>query len=172
MKKIRLAGTFLCFLFAADFHAVETHLKMQENNGKDVIFHEPLIKPFFTGYDDNLILSFMLNYYDTDEPAVVEKIVLIFSGMSAVSDISSVSVFSRTPAMPESEYKLFGSSASGQKKMIIKGNHELIAGENKVTVKVSLRDNADLMGKLKLDKIKIMLDDGSQLALPDYQFPE
>ena len=172
MKKISIAGTFLYFLFASDFHAVETHLNIQENDGKDVIFHEQSIKPLFTGSGDNILLSFTLNCNDTDQQSVVEKIVLIFSRMSAVSGISSVNVFSRTPSMPESEYKLFGSSASGKEKIIIKGDQKLAAGENKIIVRVSLREDADLLGKLKLDKIRIMLDDGSQLALPDYKFQE
>lgn len=172
MKKISLAGTFLCLFFASGFHAEENHINIQENDGEDVVFHEQPVRPLFTGSENNTLLSFVLNYNDAEQQAVVEKIVLIFSRRSAFPDVSSVNVFSRTEDMPGSEYKLFGSSSSGKRKIIIKGDQQLAAGDNLMTVKVSLREDAGLTGKLKLEKIKIFLDDGSQLALPDHQFPE
>lgn len=173
MKELRLALASLVLISGCDsWKPVATET---EQNGLSVTAVESRINPFFTGSGENTLVSVRILVQDAGKLVSLKAVIIDFDHFSSVGDISDINILCGPSTFPVSQDSVPGGFSAKRNKVTTTGKYNFTNGENLIILKVALNENADLSGKLKVEKLKFILADGSQLPVtfsnsPTYRF--
>lgn len=173
MKVLRLALASLVLMSGCDSWKPVATDTVQ--NGLSVTAVESKINPFFTGSGENTLVTVRILVHDAGKPRSLKAVIIDFDHFSSVGDISDIKVLCGPSTFQVSQYSVLGEYSAKRNKVTTTGRYNFANGENQIIVKVSINENADLSGKLKVDKLRFILEDGSQFPLtfspiPTYRF--
>lgn len=170
-RKMRITAFILVSLIFIIYSGRESGkpLAIQDMNGPHVTSVETKTEPFFTGYSENTMIIFNIYVKDDGKPVSLKAIKIDFSSNSDVEDISGMQVLCRIQNTAKPQLRIISNFSLRRKKATITGPYHFANGENQFVINISLRDDADLNGKIRLEKLMIVLDDGSILpvTIPD-----
>lgn len=108
---------------------------------------EPVV-PVLTRRPTNPVLCVTIRSDGTEQPLVVEEVVVSLAGTTQLADVEEVEVFAGGTAASDPLAARLGSARLRGETATIRGRLSLEAGEHPLWVSVRLRDSADIDGQL------------------------
>ncbi len=142
------------------------------NSGLSIVSLKTLNKPLFIGKEENTILNINVSNSDSVTKRSLQEMILYFSKKSNLSDIDEIRVFCGSSAMSPEQYQNLGKCSISRNKIVVSGSYDFINGMNQIQVSFSVKKDADLVGKVLLENIIMITDDGSSLPVPAVVFCE
>jgi sialidase-1 len=138
----------------------------------EVLSVKQFARPVFINSFENTVLSAILKYSDTGIKATLSEVSLLFSEQSEVSAISEIKFLCGNDVFVASDMANQSSMTVAGKMVTVTGSYSFSEGQNNVSVSILLKKNTALSGKLKIEKLILKLDDGSEISAPLTVFPE
>ena len=128
----------------------------------------PAEVPVFINRPHNVYFTFSVNNPDTGQNRSIRKILL---GITPGSDTDAVDeLYITCKSRDNDEPVVFGRSKPSRK-MKIEGNYPLNDGSNFITLGITPSPGADLDGRFRIDRLRIILEDKSVLTIPVDSLP-
>ncbi len=128
----------------------------------------PAEVPVFINRPHNVYFTFSVNNPDTGQNRSIRKILL---GITPGSDTDAVDELYITCKNRDNDEPVVFGRSKPSRKMKIEGNYPLNDGNNIITLGITPSPGADLDGRFRIDRLRIILEDKSVLTIPVDSLP-